>query len=335
MRTFLKAALAAALYYTGVLWLLRLLAARRGAALIITYHAVDPDLKAATPAELEAGIVVTGSTLRRQLRHLKRRHRIVRLDQLAHAAASGEGSMGGSCAITFDDAIAGLAEHALPVLIELQLPATVFAPSDYVDSPDELPAWRLRRLLGFAGDALQAAEAHKLKGRETVQAVAAQIAAGLTPSQREVLAALPPRRVLTSDALQHLARTGIAIGSHGACHDPLPGLPEAVQQQELGESKARLERIVGEPVTCLTYPHGAACRTTAAVARDTGYACACTTRSGPVCPGDDPYLLHRIAADECSSTGIRGSFSPSLFEAMLQWRTWWPLGLRLLGRLWR
>lgn len=320
IRRGIKAVGAAMLYYSGALWLLRLRARRRGEALIITYHAVDGDAAGASPAEMDAGLAVTSQTLRRQLRHLARRYRIVPLEQLARRAASGDRSIGGACAVTFDDGFAGFAEHALPLLRGLGIPATVFIPTDYIGADEELPALRLRRAVWAAGGSPRAAEAHKWRGRDAVVAVAETIECGLSPAQRGSLASLAPRRAMSREVIARLAQDGVAIGSHGARHDPLTSMAPEAQRAETVESKAALEEIAGGAVTCFCYPHGAADSDVAAAVADAGYACACTTEQGAVQPGDDPYLLRRIVADERSSAAVGRQFSPAMFEAHLRWR---------------
>jgi len=315
-----KAVGAAVLYYSGALWLMRLLAKRQGEALIVTYHAVDGDASQASPAEIDAGLAVTRETLRCQLQHLARRYRIVPLEHVARAVAAGDRSIGGACAVTFDDGFAGFAEHALPALRELGIPATVFIPTDYVDANEELPALRLRRAVWAARGAPHVAEAHKWRGRDAVVAVAEAIERGLSPVQRDALAALAPRRVMGRDVIARLAHGGVAIGSHGGRHDPLPSLPVEAQQAEVAESKTALEDITGGAVTCFCYPHGAADADVAEIVADAGYACACTTEPGAVRAGDDPYLLRRIAADRAASAAPCRRFSPSMFEAHLRWR---------------
>jgi peptidoglycan/xylan/chitin deacetylase (PgdA/CDA1 family) len=317
MRRVLKSILAAMLYYSGLLWLLRRSAARHGEAVIVTYHAVDADLSAATPAEVEAGLAVSRSTLRRQLRHLARRYRIVPLSDLARAVSSGDCSLGGACAVTFDDALAGLAENALPVLEELGIPATVFVPSDYVGRREELPALRLRRVIWASGGSPRAAEAYKERGGEGITAICDMIERSLSEDQRAALDALAPRRVMSAGELQRLRQSGITIGSHGKRHDPLPCLSEDARQDEIIGSKAAIEQLANQAVDCFCYPHGAVDDAACALVAGARYACACTTEPGAVRTGDCAHALRRIAADENSSRGLWSAFSPGMFELTL------------------
>lgn len=71
---------------------------------------------------------------RRQMQWLCRRRRIVPLSQIM------DGDAGKRCSITFDDAISNILANAMPVLKELQLPATVFAVSGNLG---EEPQWKI------------------------------------------------------------------------------------------------------------------------------------------------------------------------------------------------
>jgi peptidoglycan/xylan/chitin deacetylase (PgdA/CDA1 family) len=90
-------------------------------AVALAYHDVRPK-------PLSSPFDVTPDGLRRQLRFLREHCRVVTARELAAAAASGE-QPNRRAAITFDDALLGVHEHALPLLVELGLPATVFVPS--------------------------------------------------------------------------------------------------------------------------------------------------------------------------------------------------------------
>lgn len=103
---------------------------------ILCYHAVDPDW--------DSPMAVTPEAFRRQMRWLVRARRVGDLGQLAGQAGARRLPRG-AAAVTFDDGFASLWDHALPVLRELEVPATVFlvartltedgAAVDWVDDP--------------------------------------------------------------------------------------------------------------------------------------------------------------------------------------------------------
>ena len=90
---------------------------------VIAFHGVgrDPHLPV---------MHVSPETLAAQLRHMKNSYSVVSLRELL-ARWRVRGSTNGCVAITFDDAYIGVLKYALPVLRELNLPATVFVASDH------------------------------------------------------------------------------------------------------------------------------------------------------------------------------------------------------------
>jgi len=105
----------------------------------------------------------------------------------------------------------------------------------------------------------------------------------------------PSRHLCSWDELREMAEGGIEIGSHARTHRSLTGLALADSREEIMLSKEELERGLGFPVRYFSYPYGHHDRERARLVRDAGYESACTTMKGVVRPGDDPYMLHRIA----------------------------------------
>ena len=101
-------------------------------AIVLCYHDVGDDPGNRTPYYL------TPWQLRSQLRWAMRWGlRFVDLGDLVDALLSGR-PVDGLAAIAFDDGLVGVHRHALPVLSELGLPATVFAVSDALGAS---PPW--------------------------------------------------------------------------------------------------------------------------------------------------------------------------------------------------
>jgi len=119
----------------GLLDGLRLLAGgrlRTPGAIVLAYHDVGNDPDNATD------YYVSPSRLRQQLgRAVGWGVRFVDLAELTSAVISGDDTdrLG---AIVFDDSLVGVHHHALPILVEAGLPATIFAVSDALGS---VPPW--------------------------------------------------------------------------------------------------------------------------------------------------------------------------------------------------
>ena len=136
-------------------------------------------------------------------------------------------------AITFDDAFVSVYDHAAPVLAELGVPATVFAPTDYVDTV---------RPLAWPG---------------TEQWLQGPDAGELTP--------------MRWDQLGELADRGWEIGSHTRSHPRLTTLGASALTDELSGSRIVCEERLGRPCTSIAYPYGDVDERVAAAASAAGY----------------------------------------------------------------
>jgi peptidoglycan/xylan/chitin deacetylase (PgdA/CDA1 family) len=89
-------------------------------------------------------------------------------------------------------------------------------------------------------------------------------------------------------------RPNCEIGAHGLTHARLDALDDGALARELTESRRRLEEAVGDPVTVMTWPHGAASRRAASAAQAAGFTRAACSLYGANEPSRDPRLLKRV-----------------------------------------
>jgi peptidoglycan/xylan/chitin deacetylase (PgdA/CDA1 family) len=192
--------------------------------LVLCYHAVSTTW----PASLS----VTPASLRRQLERLVRRG--YRGSTFTKAVL--ERPRQPTLCVTFDDAYASVLTEALPLLDELGLPGTVFAPSAYIGRSEPM-AWP-----GIDGwlDTQHRNE--------------------LTPMRWDGLALLRER--------------GWEVGSHTHTHPRLTALGDDELEHELLESKRELESRLGAACTSLAYPYGDQDARVVEAARRAGYAAA-------------------------------------------------------------
>jgi peptidoglycan/xylan/chitin deacetylase (PgdA/CDA1 family) len=108
----------------------------------------------------------------------------------------------------------------------------------------------------------------------------------------------PSYRPLTIEETLNLAQGDLVdIGAHTMTHSLLSARPTATQREEIQQSKAHLEDILGSPVTSFAYPYGGKAAYTAetvALVREAGFACACSVSASAVRRGADPYRLPRL-----------------------------------------
>jgi peptidoglycan/xylan/chitin deacetylase (PgdA/CDA1 family) len=212
--------------------------------LVLCYHGVSEDW----PADYS----IRPGRLVDQLRwFLDRGYRPATFTDAVTAPASGR-----VLAVTFDDAYRSVAELALPLLTELGVPATVFAPT------------------GFVGDTT----ARGWKGTDMWAGTrwAAEIA------------------VMDWPELRLLAEAGWEIGSHTRTHPRLPTLGDPELADELVGSREEIDRQLGGRCRSLAYPYGATDRRVARAAGAAGYAAAGGLLPGRL-SARDPLRIPRIS----------------------------------------
>lgn len=149
-------------------------------------------------------------------------------------------------AVTFDDAHRSVLTVAFPILRELGLPATVFAPTDYVGA-GKPTGWE-----GFERDAT-GPHAHELV-------------------------------CLDWDELRTLADAGWEVGSHTCSHPRLTRLDDRALADELQRSRAIIEERLGRPCPSLAYPYSDHDQRVVAATAAAGYRLAATIPVGGARP---------------------------------------------------
>jgi GT2 family glycosyltransferase/peptidoglycan/xylan/chitin deacetylase (PgdA/CDA1 family) len=105
------------------------------------------------------------------------------------------------------------------------------------------------------------------------------------------------RNLLTLDQIGEMRRCGVEFGSHTLTHPWLPELSDDNLRREVGDSKRRLEDMLGTQVTTFAYPFGGVDQRVRAAVVDAGYELAFTTRPGLNWWGD-PLCLNRAEVSE-------------------------------------
>ena len=105
-------------------------------------------------------------------------------------------------------------------------------------------------------------------------------------------------RPLTAAEVKQLADGGlIEIGAHTVSHSMLSALPVSLQRDEIKQSKADLEEILGHPVRSFAYPFGTLSdytRETVRLVKQLDFDCACSNFKEVVQPGADLFQLPRL-----------------------------------------
>lgn len=197
--------------------------------------------------------------------------------------------------ITFDDGWADNRDYALPELQQRRLPAALFVATGALGRREGF--WQERILAAWQSGRIAPAQARALwqrllpgpapadplaAGRRIVAALAGQPAAERQALLQDLPPAAPgePAAMLDDPGLAELARSGVAIGTHGVSHEPLTAVADPAAElraswQDLGR---RLDGML--PAPTLSFPHGRYGRPLLTLARRLGYRLMFTSERG-------------------------------------------------------
>jgi len=275
---------------------------------ILLYHRVtsldfDPQL-----------LAVTGENFRSQLRHLKSRYPVLRLED------DWSGVREPSVALSFDDGYADNFREALPILLEENVPATFFITTGAVRSRTEFWSDELERVV-FGN--FQHAGSFRLADPQVSRAWSTATAGERLRLYGEIhplMVRISPRRredwlgqlrrwagacgecrethrPLSVDELLSLSRCSlVTIGAHTVSHACLSALPVSDQREEIVQSKRQLESWLDRTIELFAYPYGTRehyTRETVRLCREAGFTRAVSNFSGQVHRWSDPYQLPR------------------------------------------
>jgi peptidoglycan/xylan/chitin deacetylase (PgdA/CDA1 family) len=275
----------------------------RRVGVVVAYHRLgDP------PGDPREELVPALSTdlFEAQLRHLKRRFRVVRPTEMLQAVC--ERRRGGRfpAAITFDDDLRSHSEVALPILRRVDLPAAFFVSGTSLDGPFRFWWERLQVAVDRGIELPQTIGGDvtgSTPGRRDIHELGRRIEA-LAPTDRDVVASQlaavvgpdPPDAGLREADVLALSAAGCEIGFHTLRHDPLPTLDDENLAQAMRQGRSRLEEVLGQKLTTIAYPHGRADLRVAAAARAAGYEFGFAGTIEAIRPTSDPLLLGRVDA---------------------------------------
>jgi peptidoglycan/xylan/chitin deacetylase (PgdA/CDA1 family) len=271
------------------------LAAARGHAVALVYHRVRPE----PGRDYEVVPCVPVAQFRTHVSALRAVGDIVTVDHLL----SGGLSRRPRIALTFDDDYATHFRHVLPVLRELEVPATFFLSGRSLHGLGPY-WWEILEARIRADGAQRVARALEV-GRAEPAAIAA---ACEEDRERQTLLeadAASAADQLCADEISALAGAGMTIGFHTVEHAVLPLLSPADRRRALTDGRDRLQHLTGQRLAVFAYPHGRADAVTAADARAAAYRAAWTGTGSRVSGRSDPWRLSRWEAGAIDSRTLR------------------------------
>ncbi len=337
----LKVAVSHALYYLGLLQLWQSYA-MRGKAVVLMYHRVltsgERDASSSHPA-----LVVDRETFARQMAFLKRRFRVLSVEEFAACLERRQPFPDRSCLITFDDGWRDNYLNALPALDAHGLPALVFLPVNYIGDARVFWQEALTHLLirAIAVARRDAAARQRLAELLTPTGLATVLESADGDPKPLVFAAVDSQkrfpRATIDDLLRRLAgelgikledlsktdgfmnweqveamgRHRVAFGAHGVEHLLLSKVTAEEAEREIRESWTVVDARLKPAVKTFSYPNGYTTPEVVGRVKAAGYRLAFVTRWGFVSHASDPLTLPRRNVHE------GGTASEPMFLARL------------------
>jgi peptidoglycan/xylan/chitin deacetylase (PgdA/CDA1 family) len=208
-------------------------------------------------------------------------------------------------AITFDDGYRSFHDLALPVMMEYNLPSTVFVTTGHMhdkssmwndmilEAVRSLPPVPLDvRMLDLPGGA-QELPMRTYEDRRRAAYFLTERCKYMAPHERaaftanlERLANIPLKEdlMLDADMLRALRQNQVEIGGHTVSHPILTRIDDDAARREIVDNKRELETILGEPLRMFAYPNGKRRADYSAVhvrmLEEAGYSAAFNTENG-------------------------------------------------------
>jgi peptidoglycan/xylan/chitin deacetylase (PgdA/CDA1 family) len=286
---------------------------------VLAYHRVI-DLATPTFSGFTSNVSASPEMFSRQMETVKSRFNVIDLERLLRWL-NGRGELPPHpLLITFDDGYADTFTHAYPVLLRLNLPATLFVTSGNIDSRSpfywDLVAYVFRHtkkdrfsLPGLGRwvwngveerDRVTAAVLSQLKRlpHEDKDRLVEEIPAALDVAhpQRELASSL-----LSWDQVREMSEHGIAIGGHSHTHTVLTRASGAMARDEILKCKKRIEEEIQQPVLVFAYANGTTSDFNLDHERmlaEAGYRAAFSALPGPVAHSAvraNPFAIRRVS----------------------------------------
>lgn len=317
----LKSTVAAVLYYTGIVKLLRKRKLRQRATILMYHRIVDSDNM---PGDyIRPDIIVKRSSFKRQLEYLRKNYRLTSLGQLKVWLDSGQPIPDGTCVITFDDGWKDTFDHAFPLSAELNVPITVFVTTNFVEKGQWFWEQRFKFLIsalwhaGGARSDIGRLEHLDQLGIAVLQASSEEVLIDLTSAcllklqdRKEwipqVMAELEraagnlelPRPFTSWDEVVKMSKANVEIGAHTISHPDLTRCDSSTVLSEVTDSVSRIENVLGSKIDLFAYPYGKHDDRVVNLVKKTPVAVACTTASGFVTGNENHLALPRIGIHE-------------------------------------
>jgi len=316
----MNALLLRCLFWLRIHHLMRFLNRRR--VIVLAYHGFT-DQPAGQGLQNGQGKHVHVDAFRAAMAYVRRHYHVTSLENLVACYRSGAPIPDYTIAITIDDGFESNYRLAFPVLRELQMPATIFVATDFVDQRRLLWSDRLEYALDtttastlsvtIGGQRVSYDVSHRdgkvacdsdlrtrlkrlpQEDRDAVVDECQRQMGVVIPAVEQLPAMYHP---LTWAQIREMQQSGlVAIGSHTLSHVIVTRCDPERAQDELRRSRQLIEERIGAACRLFCYPNGQlGCfdERTKAWLQDAGYVCGLTTVYGMNDEKADVFELKRL-----------------------------------------
>jgi len=336
IRRFLHIAVAETLHYTGALalwrWYRRTVRGREEVCVLGLHRVLTWDEQERSNS-LD-GMVIRENTYLELLAYLRRRFRVVGLDDLASASGRNSDSTEPMCVITFDDGWEDTYSRAFPGLKKYGMPAVVFLATGAIGSIGGFwvervkQAWRAPVTRERMKSAIQEHAVAMVKGSGDLEHLVEWLKRMPSAKRNAILDHLLACEgnvengasidaMLTWEQAREMSREDVEIGAHTVSHPLLTyEEPDAVER-ELKISKQILEQKLGKQVRAFAYPNGDWNEQVRKQVQEAGYQWAFTTHPGWHKARENCHTISRVLLHEGNITTRDGEFSPAMLNLTL------------------
>jgi peptidoglycan/xylan/chitin deacetylase (PgdA/CDA1 family) len=295
--------------------------------IVVNYHYVGP------PIGPHPGVFTcTTEEVDSQIAYISNTYQICSVADVW--ADAQDGSRKPRCAITFDDALAGVANHAAPILRKYGATGTIFVITGTLDGVmpcthaahillSRLPVFDLITLFNEFLAKEDGISPHlfipydrPLPSRRRAHRgdiAIANFKEAIASFRRETtesyvvyafkhfgfdLHELVDQWFIGEQQLRALHREGWDVGSHTYSHRPIDNLSAEELEKECRRDHERFTQAFGESPSLFSYPYGRHTHQSVKILRDRGLSLATTIEPRAVQAGDSPLLIPRLDAND-------------------------------------
>ena len=282
-------------------------AGSRSRLTILIFHRVHEHPDVLFPTAMDA------AAFRERLLWVRSWFNVLPLDEAVSALSKGT-LPARAMAITFDDGYADNCTVALPILRQLNLHATFFISTAFIDGGamfNDVVIEAIRRTTAYKLDlSVMGLGVHALDSpaarRAAIGAILQQVRylpLALRHERTDAIASVagidpPADLMMTSNQIRALAAAGMGIGGHTVRHPILTAIDDELARKEIAGGRDTLEGLLRQPVKLFAYPNGRPGTDYAAphvkIVRDLGFTAAVSTAPGAACAGDSLLELPRF-----------------------------------------